>query len=87
MKLRRFKNFTLPRPSLFGRSLFLFAGEVIANATVWIVAGILFGLHPDTRSALSLCVLAWVRLLLLPLDTGVHAIDVEYLSAPLFGRP
>ena len=54
-------RFTLPRPSLFGRSLILFLGEVMANATMWIVAGLLFGFDPDTRPVLSLCLLAWVR--------------------------
>lgn len=51
---------TLPRLTLFGRSLLLVIAEILANAVCWIVAGVLFGTNPETRSILSLALLAWV---------------------------
>lgn len=47
--------------TIFGRSLALVIGEVLANAICWIVAGILFGRTPETQPILSLALLAWVR--------------------------
>ena len=48
------------RLTLFGRSLLLIISELLANACCWIVAGVLFGKHDQTRSVLSLALLAWV---------------------------
>jgi high-affinity nickel-transport protein len=48
------------RLTLFGRSLLLIVSELLTNACCWIVAGILFGKHDQTRSLLSLALLAWV---------------------------
>lgn len=73
VRLARFFPYRL---SLFGRALLLLSLELLANAALWIVAGILFaGKHAvgrgdsgdedrddaDRRSLLSLAVLAWVR--------------------------
>lgn len=33
--------------------------ELVANATIWIVAGIVFGTKEEKRGVLSLCVVAW----------------------------
>ena len=49
------------RLTLLGRSLLLISGELLANAVCWVVAGILFGRHAETRGLLSLALLAWVR--------------------------
>ena len=72
----RLARFFPYRLSLFGRALLLLSLELLANAALWIVAGILFaGRHAvgrgdsgdedrddaDRRSLLSLAVLAWVR--------------------------
>ncbi|KAI0056100.1 NicO-domain-containing protein [Artomyces pyxidatus] len=62
------------RLTLFGRSLILVACELIANATLWIVAGILFGRSRDTQPILSLALLAWT--------IGLrHALDADHISA------
>lgn len=53
----------LPRLTLFGRSVLLLAAELLANAVCWIVCGILFGRRAETRSILSLALLAWVSAL------------------------
>ncbi|KAH8825260.1 hypothetical protein DL96DRAFT_1612534, partial [Flagelloscypha sp. PMI_526] len=50
----------LPRLNLHGRALFLIIGELFANATLWIVAGLLFGIHDDTKPLLGLALLSWV---------------------------
>ncbi|KAF9524277.1 high-affinity nickel-transport protein-domain-containing protein [Crepidotus variabilis] len=50
---------TLPKLTLFGRSLLLFICEIIANAVCWATAGILFGRNKDTTSILTLALLAW----------------------------
>lgn len=56
-------RFRLRRPTwrftLAGRALALLAGEVAANAAIWIVAGIVFGTSEEKRGVLSLCVVAW----------------------------
>ncbi|KIM89142.1 hypothetical protein PILCRDRAFT_813050 [Piloderma croceum F 1598] len=63
-----------PRLTLFGRSLLLIVSELLANACCWIVAGILFGKHDQTRSVLSLALLAWT--------IGLrHALDADHISA------
>ena len=49
------------RLTLFGRSLLLILCEILANAACWIAAGIAFGRREETRSTLSLALLAWVR--------------------------
>ena len=51
---------SLPRLTLFGRSLLLVVFELLVNAVCWIVAGLLFGRHRETRPILSLALLAWV---------------------------
>lgn len=48
------------RLTLFGRSAILVGCELLANATCWIVAGILFGGHENTQPILGLGLLAWV---------------------------
>ena len=47
------------RFTLAGRALALLAGELAANAAIWIVAGIVFGTSEEKRGVLSLCVVAW----------------------------
>ncbi|KAF8158078.1 high-affinity nickel-transport protein-domain-containing protein [Crassisporium funariophilum] len=66
--------FTLPRLTLFGRSVLLLSCEVAANAICWTVAGILFGKNSDTRPVLSLALLAWTLGLR-------HALDADHISA------
>ena len=51
---------SLPRLTLFGRSLLLVTSELLVNAVCWIVAGLLFGRHRETQPILSLALLAWV---------------------------
>ncbi|KAI0632023.1 NicO-domain-containing protein [Trametes polyzona] len=64
----------LPRLTLFGRSVVLVAAELLANAVCWVVAAILFGRHEETRSILSLALLAWT--------IGLrHALDADHISA------
>jgi hypothetical protein len=48
------------RLTLFGRSAMLVGCELLANATCWIVAGILFGGRGNTQPILGLALLAWV---------------------------
>ena len=48
------------RLTLLGRSVVLILCELLANATCWIVAGILFGRNEDTQPILGLALLAWV---------------------------
>jgi hypothetical protein len=50
------------RLTLFGRSVLLIGCELLANATCWVVAGILFGGREKTQSILGLALLAWVCL-------------------------
>ncbi|CAL1712900.1 unnamed protein product [Somion occarium] len=65
---------SLPRLTLFGRSLLLLVSELVANAICWIVAGILFGRHRETQPILSLALLAWT--------IGLrHALDADHISA------
>jgi hypothetical protein len=45
--------------TLFGRSVALISGEVLANAVIWIAAGICFAREAD--GLLGLALLAWVR--------------------------
>ncbi|KZT34588.1 NicO-domain-containing protein [Sistotremastrum suecicum HHB10207 ss-3] len=60
--------------TILGRSLLLFGLELVANAVCWIVAGILFGRHEETRSLLSLALLAWT--------IGLrHGLDADHISA------
>jgi nickel/cobalt transporter (NiCoT) family protein len=49
------------RLTLFGRSLLMVLAEVFANVLLWVISGILFGRHEETRSILGLSLLAWVR--------------------------
>ncbi|PPR04077.1 hypothetical protein CVT24_010650 [Panaeolus cyanescens] len=65
---------TLPKLTLFGRSLLLISCELLANAICWIVAGILFGRTHQTRQILSLALLAWTLGLR-------HALDADHISA------
>ena len=53
------------RLTLFGRSVMLVGCELLANATCWVIAGILFGGHKNTQPILSLALLAWVCVLAL----------------------
>lgn len=57
---------SLPRLTLFGRSLLLVVAELLVNAICWIVAGLLFGRHRETQPILSLALLAWVCVTPLP---------------------
>jgi high-affinity nickel-transport protein len=47
--------------TVFGRSVLLIVAELLFNAVCWTLAGILLGRNKDTRSILSLTLLAWVR--------------------------
>jgi hypothetical protein len=62
-KATRSSRFARFRPTwrftLAGRALALLAGELAANAAIWIVAGIVFGTSEEKRGVLSLCVVAW----------------------------
>jgi len=46
--------------TLFGRSVLLIGCELFANATCWVVTGVLFGGREATQPILSLALLAWV---------------------------
>jgi high-affinity nickel-transport protein len=46
--------------TLFGRSVALVGCELLANATCWVIAGVLFAGHEDSQPILSLALLAWV---------------------------
>ncbi|KAI5123092.1 hypothetical protein M0805_001448 [Coniferiporia weirii] len=60
--------------TIFGRSLLLITLELLANVVCWIVAGLLFGRHEQTRGTLSLALLAWT--------IGLrHALDADHISA------
>ncbi|KAI0755148.1 high-affinity nickel-transport protein-domain-containing protein [Daedaleopsis nitida] len=70
----RFSVRSLPRLTLFGRSVLLLAAELLANAACWIVCAILFGRRPATRPVLALALLAWT--------IGLrHALDADHISA------
>ncbi|KAI0763623.1 high-affinity nickel-transport protein-domain-containing protein [Trametes elegans] len=72
--LRRLRGTSLPRLTLFGRSVLLVAAELLANAACWIACAILFGRRPETRPILSLALLAWT--------VGLrHALDADHISA------
>ncbi|KAG8849195.1 hypothetical protein FRB96_000902 [Tulasnella sp. 330] len=60
--------------TLLGRSTLLISSELLANVLCWILAGLLFGRHEETRGLLSLCVLAWTLGLR-------HALDADHISA------
>jgi len=60
--------------TLFGRSLLLITLELLANAVVWVATGLVFGLRTETRSTLSLALLAWT--------IGLrHGLDADHISA------
>ncbi|GAA5977290.1 hypothetical protein JCM10908_004926 [Rhodotorula pacifica] len=61
-------------PAKVGRALALLAGEIAANAAIWIVAGIVFGRNEEKRGVLSLCVVAWTLGLR-------HALDMDHICA------
>ncbi|KAI0031074.1 high-affinity nickel-transport protein-domain-containing protein [Vararia minispora EC-137] len=64
----------LPRLTLLGRATLLLTSELIANATCWAVAAVLFARDPATRPILSLALLAWT--------IGLrHALDADHISA------
>ncbi|KAJ1303312.1 hypothetical protein OPQ81_011509 [Rhizoctonia solani] len=64
----------LPRLTIFGRSLLLMAGELLVNASFWVIAGLLFGRRNETHSVLNLCLLAWT--------IGLrHGLDADHISA------
>ena len=48
------------RLTLFGRSAMLVGCELLANATCWVIAGILFGGRKNAQPILGLGLLAWV---------------------------
>jgi hypothetical protein len=52
----------IPKLTIFGRSVLLITCELVANAVMWIVSGLLFGRDPEMRSILNLALLAWVHL-------------------------
>ncbi|GAA5873755.1 hypothetical protein JCM3774_000161 [Rhodotorula dairenensis] len=62
------------RFTLAGRALALLAGEIAANAAIWVVAGIVFGTSDEKRGVLSLCVVAWTLGLR-------HALDMDHICA------
>ncbi|KAI0300362.1 NicO-domain-containing protein [Russula brevipes] len=60
--------------TLFGRSVALIGCELLANATCWVVAGVLFAGHGDSQPILGLALLAWT--------IGLrHALDADHISA------
>lgn len=77
-KATRSSRFARFRPTwrftLAGRALALLAGELAANAAIWIVAGIVFGTSEEKRGVLSLCVVAWTLGLR-------HALDMDHICA------
>ncbi|KIY72001.1 NicO-domain-containing protein [Cylindrobasidium torrendii FP15055 ss-10] len=64
----------LPPLTIFGRSLLLVVGEVLANAICWIVAAVLFAPSRETQGVLGLALLAWTLGLR-------HALDADHISA------
>lgn len=50
---------SLPRLTLFGRSVLLVLAELAANLLLWIVAIALFAPDPSRRGVLSLVLVAW----------------------------
>lgn len=62
------------RLTLLGRSTLLLTAELLANAVFWVVAAILFARKQQTRSVLSLALLAWTLGLR-------HALDADHISA------
>ncbi|TEB29128.1 NicO-domain-containing protein [Coprinellus micaceus] len=58
------------RLTLLGRSTLLLTAELLANVLCWVVAAILFAPKPETRSLLSLALLAWIV-----------ALDADHISA------
>ncbi|GAA6062559.1 hypothetical protein JCM10212_004120 [Sporobolomyces blumeae] len=62
------------RLTLFGRSVFLLLGELVANVVLWVAAVATFAPHPDKRAVLSLCVLAWTYGLR-------HGLDMDHIVA------
>ena len=53
------KNVLDLKLTLFGRSLLLVVGEILANVVLWVIAALLF--RKDMQSVLGLCLLAWVK--------------------------
>jgi len=64
----------IPKLTIFGRSVLLITCELVANAVMWIVSGLLFGRDPEMRSILNLALLAWTLGLR-------HALDADHISA------
>lgn len=70
------------RLTVFGRSCALIASELAVNALCWILAGILFGRHDETRDVLNLCLLAWVCAFTAPLDRSLLNVIDPDVGAP-----
>ncbi|GAA6015519.1 hypothetical protein JCM11491_004380 [Sporobolomyces phaffii] len=73
------RNFDLPakfpyRLTLFGRSVSLLSGELIANVVLWVATVATFAPHRDKRGVLSLAVLAWTYGLR-------HGLDMDHIVA------
>ncbi|ORY77254.1 high-affinity nickel-transport protein-domain-containing protein [Leucosporidium creatinivorum] len=62
------------RLTLFGRSLVLLLGELLANLIIWAAALSLFAPDPRTRGVLSLCLIAWTLGLR-------HGLDMDHIVA------
>lgn len=69
----------MPRLSLLGRSVILVACEITSNVVLWVLAGLLFGLKRESRSVLSLCLLAWVIIIVFLFSFGVRSFRVGVL--------
>jgi len=53
-------KFSMPRLTLFGRSVLLITSELAVNVAMWVVSGLLFGRDPARRPILNMALLAWV---------------------------
>ncbi|GAA5888498.1 hypothetical protein JCM5296_000652 [Sporobolomyces johnsonii] len=62
------------RLTLFGRSLFLLIGEILANVVIWAAAIATLAPDPVRRGVLSLCVVAWTLGLR-------HGLDMDHIVA------
>ncbi|GAA5934517.1 HoxN/HupN/NixA family nickel/cobalt transporter [Sporobolomyces koalae] len=62
------------KPTLFGRSVLLLAGELAANMILWVATVATFAPHQDKRGVISLALLAWTFGLR-------HGLDMDHIVA------
>ncbi|ORY68058.1 high-affinity nickel-transport protein-domain-containing protein [Leucosporidium creatinivorum] len=72
------------RLTLFGRSAFLVAGELVANGLLWAAAVIMFS-GARTRSVLNLCLVAWTLGLRHGLDAD-HIVAIDNVTRNLVAQ-